>query len=164
MKKGLLLFIGISTLIISCKKNKDCTSSAPTTVASATEITNIQSFLSTNGITNAIQHPNGLFYVINPQGAGESPNLCSNVTISYKGNVFGNPKAFDSTSDGGATRSFVLNGLIAGWQLGLPLVKSGGSVTLYIPPSLGYGSQANNGAIPPNSYLKFTINLVSVTN
>jgi FKBP-type peptidyl-prolyl cis-trans isomerase FkpA len=60
-----------------------------------------------------------------------------------------------------------LGQLIIGWQKGLPLIKSGGSITLFIPPSLGYGNQDirnSSGAviIPANSNLKFTIDLVSV--
>ncbi len=160
MKKWILFFIAVGIVIVSCKKTKDCTVLPPTKVASSTEITNIQNFLASNGITNATQLPSGMYYVLN-QGGGESPNLCSNITLTYKGNVFGVVKAFDSTNTG-ATATFPLNNLIAGWQLVLPLVKSGGSVTLFIPPSLGYGASSPSSSLPANSYLKFDINLISV--
>ncbi len=160
MKKWILFFIAVGIVIVSCKKTKDCTVLPPTKVASSTEITNIQNFLASNGITNATQLPSGMYYVLN-QGGGESPNLCSNITLTYKGNVFGVVKAFDSTNTG-ATATFPLNNLIAGWQLVLPLVKSGGSVTLFIPPSLGYGASSPSPSLPANSYLKFDINLISV--
>jgi FKBP-type peptidyl-prolyl cis-trans isomerase FkpA len=155
--------LGLSIFAISCKKDKDCKATAPSTVASAAEIANVQTYLANTGITNAVQHSSGMFYVINPQGTGESPNLCSTVTIQYRGNVFNNPAAFDSTP-GTSNRAFPLNQLIAGWQLALPLVKTGGSVTLYIPPSLGYGNSSPSSAIPANSYLRFTINLQGVDN
>jgi FKBP-type peptidyl-prolyl cis-trans isomerase FkpA len=164
MKK--LIFGSAVALVIfvsACKKDKDCNATAPTKVASAAEIANVQTYLANTGITNAVQHPSGMFYTINPQGNGESPNLCSTVTIQYRGNVFNTVAAFDSTP-GTSNRAFPLNQLIAGWQLALPLVKTGGSVTLYIPPSLGYGSSSPNAAIPANSYLRFTINLQGVDN
>jgi FKBP-type peptidyl-prolyl cis-trans isomerase FkpA len=55
-----------------------------------------------------------------------------------------------------------LGQLIVGWQKGLPLISSGGKITLYIPPSLGYGSAAA-GSIPANSILIFDIELISVS-
>ena len=51
--------------------------------------------------------------------------------------------------------------LIAGWEIGVPGMKVGGTRQLVIPPSLGYGS-AGQGPIPPNSYLVFTVNMVSI--
>jgi FKBP-type peptidyl-prolyl cis-trans isomerase FkpA len=162
MKKWFLILTAFSVTAISCKKNSetDCTSAAPSTVAGSGEISNIQGYLSANSVNNAVQQPNGVFYVINPQGTGKSPNLCSNTTVRYKGYIFNSLTPFDSTATG-ATATFALNRLIAGWQLVLPLVKSGGSVTLFIPPSLAYGA-AGQGPIPPNAYLKFNIDLVDV--
>jgi FKBP-type peptidyl-prolyl cis-trans isomerase len=63
--------------------------------------------------------------------------------------------------------SELLGRLVIGWQKGLPLIKAGGSMSLYIPPTLGYGSQDiknSSGAviIPANSILIFTIQLVAV--
>ena len=55
--------------------------------------------------------------------------------------------------------TFALGGLILGWQKGIPLIQKGGSINLYIPPSLGYGANAT-GSIPANSILVFTIQLV----
>jgi FKBP-type peptidyl-prolyl cis-trans isomerase len=48
-----------------------------------------------------------------------------------------------------------------GWQYGLPLIKPGGKILLYLPPSLGYGSSPV-GTIPANSVLIFEVQLVSV--
>jgi FKBP-type peptidyl-prolyl cis-trans isomerase FkpA len=67
---------------------------------------------------------------------------------------------FDQTQPG-ATYSNYLNNLIVGWVNGIPYVKPGGKIRLYIPPSLGYGSAAN-GPIPANSILIFEIDLVAV--
>lgn len=168
--KNWFLTLFVSTLFItSCSKDKasDCSSTAPTTVASAGETAYLQSYLSAQGITNATA-ANGMFYVINTQGGGKSPNLCSTITTTYTGTLI------TGTTDGavfdggtGTPASFTLNDLIAGWQLIMPLVKSGGTVTLYIPPSLGYGASPRTNSsgvvvIPANSYLKFVINLSNV--
>ena len=63
--------------------------------------------------------------------------------------------------DSGNNVQFNLSGLIIGWQEGIPLIAPGGSITLYLPPSLAYGSTAV-GSIPANSILVFTIDLLAV--
>jgi FKBP-type peptidyl-prolyl cis-trans isomerase FkpA len=57
--------------------------------------------------------------------------------------------------------SFNLQGVIKGWTNGVPELREGGRITLYIPPSLGYGTRAV-GSIPANSILVFDITLVNV--
>ena len=161
MKKWVFVSAFIALVFSGCKKDEGCKSVAPTTIATASESAYLQNYLTTNNITAS--QKNGMYYVITSQGAGSSPNLCSSISVDYVG------KLINGTSDGAEfdaskpNNPFVssLNNLIAGWQLVLPLVKEGGTVTLYIPPSLGYGSQAS-GPLPANSYLKFLITLKSV--
>ncbi len=61
------------------------------------------------------------------------------------------------------TFSFVVNSgqVIGGFNQGVTGMKEGGQRRVVIPPSLGYGSQAQ-GTIPANSTLVFDIELVSV--
>lgn len=159
MKKWFFLFLVPAFIFSSCKKDSGCTSTAPTASASAAETAYLQNYLTVNSITAASTH--GMFYNLTTAGSGTSPNLCSSIAVTYTGTLI------TGTTDGAqfdasATPvAFTLNQLIAGWQLVLPLVKSGGVVTLYIPPSLGYGATAA-GSIPANSYLKFVVTLVSV--
>lgn len=151
IKKITILF---SVLIIaSCSKNENCEevkASAP-----VTEVNNLRDYLSTNGITTT-EDSRGFFYIINSVGAGDKPTVCSSVTVNYVG------KLLDGTTfDSGNNSSFSLSGLITGWQEGIPLIASGGKITLYLPPTLAYGS-SGVGSIPANSNLLFEIDLVKV--
>lgn len=122
------------------------------------DIAAIDDYLAENEI-DAQTHPSGLRYVITAQGEGNTPTLCDNVIVTYEGSLLSNGEVFDGTDD---PVNFPLNALITGWKIGIPLVQSGGSITLYIPSGFGYGSQGSGEAIPPNSNLIFEIALTSV--
>lgn len=149
-------FAGILILLSfgSCVKNK-CGYDACAKKAPAGEIQAVRDYLSSKGITNAIEHCSGLFYVVDDPGTGKAPNGCSQVSVHYKGSLT-NGKVFDERD-----YSLSLDGVISGWRAGIPLIKSGGRIRLYVPPSLGYGSQAM-GPIPANSILIFEVKLFSV--
>ena len=165
MLKRLFVFILIATTFYSCKKDAaTCAYQPPTEVATSAEISYLQNYLSTNSIA-AIQHPSGVYYVITNPGTGSSPSVCSVIQVDYAGYLL-NGTRFDFTNPGTPAK-FTLGGLIKGWQAVLPLLKKGGTITLYIPPSLAYGNndiRDQNGSIviPANSYLKFTIGLADV--
>jgi FKBP-type peptidyl-prolyl cis-trans isomerase FkpA len=160
---GLILFC---VVITGCIKNDTkCTYLDSKTVAPTTEIDSLQKILADSGITVS-QHPSGFFYKISGTGTGMGiTNLCSNITVTYKGSYF-NGQVFDSTATGNAA-TFQLGQVIVGWQKGLPLISKGGDITLFIPPSLGYGANAvtdtqGNVIIPGNSYLVFVIHVVDI--
>ena len=52
--------------------------------------------------------------------------------------------------------------MIAGWDQGVAGMKVGGTRTLVIPSSLGYGSAGAGSVIPPNAALVFTVDLLAV--
>ena len=60
------------------------------------------------------------------------------------------------------TATFALNRLIVGWQIGVPLIKKGGSIRLIVPSGLAYGSSSPGLGIPKNAVLDFTIDLIDV--
>ena len=162
MKHIFLSAVFLCVLFISCSKNDNtCTFNDSTVVASASETNNIETYLSTNGITGAQKHPSGFYYKITQTGTGNAVvNLCSQVYVKYVGKLT-NGTIFDQTT-GAEIRSFPLGQVIVGWQKGVPLISAGGKITLYVPPSLGYGSNAV-GVIPANSILVFDIELVGVS-
>ena len=159
MKNIFLLSAFVVTILSSCtKKDAGCGFTDSTVIASAAEIQSVQNYLTSNSITGTTQHPSGFFYKVNLAGSGKAiVNLCSGVTVKYTGKLT-NGTVFDQNATGA---SFTLGQLIVGWQKGIPLIISGGKITLYIPPSLGYGSQGA-GSIPPNSVLIFDIELLNV--
>lgn len=155
MKK--LFVVLLAALAISgCKKK--CDYEECSAVAPETEIQAVQSYLSANGIV-ATRHCSGIFYAVDQQGSGTKPSGCSGVSVYYEGKLT-NGTVFDKTA-AGQPASFDLSGLIAGFRNGTLQIKTGGKVRIYIPPSLGYGSQAA-GSIPANSILIFTVELLNV--
>jgi peptidylprolyl isomerase len=102
----------------------------------------------------------GLYWQDLLVGQGTEAQAGDSVTVHYEGWLHTGVK-FDSSLDRGEPFSSNLNGLIVGWQEGIPGMKEGGRRKLVIPPALGYGS-VNLGAIPPNSTLVFDIDLIEV--
>ena len=99
----------------------------------------------------------GVHIIINDIGdEDKKPNINSVVNVTYEGRLT-NGTVFDS----GANAPFLLSGVIEGWKTGLQEIGVGGTCTLIIPSSAGYGSQPN-GTIPGNSVLIFDIELISV--
>lgn len=144
----------LSVFVISCnKKESDCPQI--NIKAPEAEVVALRAYITGNGIT-ATEDPRGFFYKIDNQGTGKKPTVCSGVSVNYAGRLT-NGTQFDA----GNNVSFNLSQLIIGWQQGIPLINEGGSITLYLPPSLAYGSNAV-GAIPANSILIFTITLNTV--
>lgn len=157
-----------ATVLAGCLKNDDdelesgCRYDPCAFVAPAAEIQSVKAYLDSSGIA-ATQHCSGLFYAIDAMGTGDSATACSIVSVRYKG-FLTNGNAVDSST---TATTFALGDLIRGWVNGIPLIKQGGSIRLYIPPSLGYGArprtdQQGNVVIPANSTLIFDIKLDDV--
>ncbi len=105
--------------------------------------------------------PSGLKYKILRKGSGPKPKATDTVTVNYRG-WLDNGKEFDSSYKRGKPLSFALNRVIPGWTEGMQLVGKGGMIELEIPPELGYGARGAGSAIPPNSRLHFTVELIDI--
>ncbi len=166
-KKHFFFLIAISMLFFSCMKNfNNCAYEDRSVTATTAEIAYLQQYITANNITNVTQHPCGVFYTVENAGSGETLNLCNTITVKYGAFVLGAATPFDSFTDSSGT-PFILGRLITGIQKTLPTIRSGGQITMYIPPSLAYGSaqqQDQNGSIilPANSYLKFEMTILAV--
>ena len=117
----------------------------------------ISEFISKNSIL-ATKHSSGVYYQIISEGSGARPTLSNEVVVTYKGALL-NGNVFDESK---SAVTFPLNGLIVGWQIGIPLVKKGGSIRLIVPSGLAYGNSSPGAGIPENAVLDFTIDLIDV--
>ena len=170
MKKIVLSTIIALILFGSCKKEDKCPYTESTATAPTAERIQLADYLSAASVTPMpTEHPSGVFYnIITPGTGASSPNICSGITVKYTGTFFPSGVQFDASNDvnvNGVT--FALGQLITGWQKVLPLLKTGGKIIIYVPPSLGYGPydiRDQSGAVimPGNSYLRFEIELVSI--
>ncbi len=95
-------------------------------------------------------------------GTGDEAVSGKTVSVNYIGTLANGTK-FDSSYDRNQPFDFQLGAgqVIKGWDQGVVGMKVGGKRKLVIPPSLGYGAQAN-GSIPANSTLTFEVELLSV--
>lgn len=120
-----------------------------------------ESFLATNGKKSDIKTTaSGLQYKIIKEGTGKVATPTSTVKVNYEGKLVDNT-VFDSTFARKEPAELPLGSTIPGWIEGLPLIKEGGSIMLYVPAKLGYGER-DVGNIPANSVLIFKVELLEV--
>lgn len=109
----------------------------------------------------------GLQYEDTKTGSGEAAKAGQQVSVHYTGWLYQDGqqgKKFDSSRDRGDPFEFSLGGgqVIKGWDEGVQGIQVGGQRTLIIPPELGYGARGAGGVIPPNTTLKFDVELLGV--
>jgi FKBP-type peptidyl-prolyl cis-trans isomerase len=154
MKKILLSIFVIITLFAGDGCIKDTVCKDKTVQSEQAEIIN---YAATQGISATV-HSSGLSYQITNTGSGPSPTSGSKVLIKYTGKLM-NGTIFDSQT--AAPVTYALDGMIQGFQIGLPLIQKGGTIKLIVPSSLGYGCNGF-GAVPGNSILYFEVELTDV--
>lgn len=136
----------------SCLKDNSCNNKSV-----ASERTRMLSFAADNGLT-VTEHSSGLMYQIVNPGAGQTPNIYNTVACTYTGSLL-NGTVFDSQTS--TPIPFPLNGVIAGWQIGIPLIAEGGTIRLIVPSSLAYGC-TGYGSIGGDEILYFEVHLNDV--
>ncbi len=83
------------------------------------------------------------------------------VNVHYLGVDYDSGAEFDSSWNRGESLEFPLDGLIAGWQDGIPGMRVGGRRKLVIPPAQAYGP-AGSGHRLSGKTLIFVIDLLDV--
>jgi FKBP-type peptidyl-prolyl cis-trans isomerase len=162
MKKYFLLLSLFAVALTSCLKTTSDVQPTGTVVVdpvkqAAADSVLISAYLTANPTIKAKKDTTtGLYYQILTPGTGTNPTVNSTVTVSYTGSLLNGTQFGSST---GFTSS--LAGLIPAWQIGVPFIKTGGSILLIVPSRLGYGNTSPGTGIPANSVLVFTINLIS---
>ncbi len=145
-----ILFLGI--LITSCGEDEGQLSyNAQLEI----DVDIIEDYLAANNLT-AETGELGMRYIIEEPGTGANPTTASTVIVKYKGylpdgTIFDSSDAFQTS----------LQSTIAGWIVGIPLLKKGGKGTLLLPSSLGYGEFGTGPIIGPNQVIIFDVELIN---
>ncbi len=95
------------------------------------------------------------------EGKGDPVKAGAKVKVHYTGWLT-NGEIFDSSVVRKEPIEFGLDGVIKGWQEGIPGMKPGGVRRLKIPAALAYGDRAV-GKIPAGSTLIFEVEMLEVT-
>ncbi len=93
-------------------------------------------------------------------GTGAVVTADQTLKVSYIGVSCSTGKIFDSSYSRNEPAEFPLNGVIEGWQKGIPGMKVGGQRLLGIPPDLGYGDAGSPPDIAPGETLWFVVEVL----
>ena len=106
----------------------------------------------------------GLYTVLVKEGSGATPARGANIGVHYTGKLLSNDRVFDSSRERGEPIVFPVGTgrVIRGWDEGLAMMKKGEQRILIIPPELAYGERGAGGVIPPDAWLVFDVELVSL--
>jgi len=103
----------------------------------------------------------GLYYeiVAGQDSAAATPTTSDQVRVAYEGS-FLNGQVFARVEPQDQF-SIRVSQAIEGWRIGLPLMNEGASIVMIIPSELAYGNNGN-GAIPPNTILRYDLTLLEI--
>lgn len=120
-----------------------------------------EEFLAANRSKNGIVAlPSGIQYRIIEEGDGARPTMESTVKVHYRGSKV-NGLEFDSSFARGVPEQFTVNSVLKGWQEVLPLMKTGSTWQVFVPPELAFGPRGNP-PVGPNEALIFDLKLVEI--
>jgi FKBP-type peptidyl-prolyl cis-trans isomerase FklB len=120
-----------------------------------------EEFLTANRSKNGIVAlPSGIQYRIIDEGDGARPTMESTVKVHYRGSKI-NGLEFDSSFARGVPEEFTVNSVLKGWQEVLPLMKTGSTWQIFVPPELAFGPRGNP-PVGPNEALIFDLKLVEI--
>ena len=118
-------------------------------------------FLEKNKSKNGIVVlPSGVQYRILEEGEGARPGMEDTVRVHYRGSKI-NGHEFDSSFARGVPEEFPVNTVLRGWQEVLPLMKTGATWQIFVPPELAFGARGNP-PVGPNEALMFDLKLVEL--
>jgi FKBP-type peptidyl-prolyl cis-trans isomerase len=108
-----------------------------------------------------IETKSGLQYKVIKKGTGTKPTPEDIVRVQYKGSLI-DGNEFDSSYKRNEPAEFQVGQVIAGWQEAMPLMPTGSTFELYIPPDLAYGDRGAPPVIEPGSMLIFQVELLEI--
>jgi FKBP-type peptidyl-prolyl cis-trans isomerase FklB len=120
-----------------------------------------EEFLTANRAkTGIVALPSGIQYRIIDEGEGARPTMESTVKVHYRGSKI-NGLEFDSSFARGVPEEFTVSSVLKGWQEVLPLMKTGSTWQIFVPPELAFGPRGNP-PVGPNEALIFDLKLVEI--
>jgi FKBP-type peptidyl-prolyl cis-trans isomerase FklB len=120
-----------------------------------------EEFLAANlGKSGIVALPSGIQYRIIDEGDGARPGMESTVKVHYRGSKL-NGLEFDSSFARGVPEQFAVNSVLKGWQEVLPLMKTGATWQIFVPPEMAFGARGNP-PVGPNEALIFDLKLVEI--
>ena len=93
-------------------------------------------------------------------GDGDEATAGASVEVHYLGVDYESGEEFDSSWSRGESIEFPLNGLIRGWQEGIPGMRVGGRRQLICPPQWAYGPSGGGHRLSGRTLI-FVIDLLS---
>ncbi len=105
--------------------------------------------------------PEGIQYEVLKEGSGPQPKLSDRIKAHYRGALL-DGKEFDSSFKRNQPFDAPLTALIKGWQIAIPLMKTGSHWRLWIPSELAYGDRGAGGDIPGGATLLFEVELLEI--
>lgn len=102
----------------------------------------------------------GLFYELVSEGTGKFPTSESSVAVEFVATLV-DGTVFETTEGRGGPIPISLANMVPGVREGLQYVREGGIIKLWVPASLGFGSEERPG-IPADSALLFEFTLHEV--
>jgi FKBP-type peptidyl-prolyl cis-trans isomerase FklB len=113
--------------------------------------------ISKNGI---VALPSGIQYRVIEEGEGARPGMDSSVKVHYRGSKTDGLE-FDSSFARGVPEEFQVSSVLRGWQEVLPLMKTGSTWQIFVPPEMAFGARGNP-PVGPNEVLIFDLKLVEI--
>lgn len=121
-----------------------------------------RSFMQTNRDKPGVKElPEGIQYEVLKEGNGPQPLLTDKIKAHYRGALL-DGKEFDSSFKRNQPFSAPLRSLIQGWQIAIPLMKTGSHWRLWIPSDLAYGDRGAGSDIPGGATLLFEVELLEI--
>ncbi len=162
MMKRFLLFFSLLILVFwSCKKDKD-------EEEEEYVIPDLEEYVTDNFPEAQYIEEEGFYIYITSEGTGPKPTEGEKLYTYYQGTlltgeIFDAVIRSDIADEPKFPYTFILNSssVIKGWNKGFSQLKKGSKAVLLIPDSLAYGN-IKLGKIPPNSPLRFDVELLYV--
>jgi FKBP-type peptidyl-prolyl cis-trans isomerase FkpA len=93
--------------------------------------------------------------------SGAQPKASDQVKVHYRGTLE-NGTEFDSSYKRGEPAKFPLSRVIPCWTQGVQKLRVGEKARLVCPANAAYGEAGMRGVIPPNSTLRFEVELIAI--